>query len=102
VIVAHFKFLIFNSIVRFPEVGGGSGLNLGKDRVKGMVEAFGGKVTGAVSGRTHILVVGKEPGMGKVTQAEIQPNCQLMVRFVRVCDCVCSIMSNLTPFLLVS
>jgi NAD-dependent DNA ligase len=65
---------------RFPEVGGGSGLNLGKDKVKGMVEAFGGKVTGSVSGRTHILVVGKEPGLGKVSQAERQPNCQLMVR----------------------
>lgn len=62
----------------FPEVGGGSGLNLGKDKVKGMVEAFGGKVTGSVSGRTHILVVGKEPGLGKVSQAEGQPNCQLM------------------------
>ena len=48
-----------------------------------MVEAFEGKVTGAVSGRTHILVVGKEPGLSKVSQAEGQPNCQLMVRFVR-------------------
>jgi NAD-dependent DNA ligase len=65
-------------------VGGGSGLNLGKDRVKKMVEAFGGKVTGSVSGRTHILVVGKEPGLGKVSQAEAQPGCQLMVRFARV------------------
>lgn len=54
-------------------------MNLGKDRVKRMVEAFGGKVTGAVSGRTHILVVGKEPGMSKVSKAEGQPNCQLMV-----------------------
>ena len=60
-------------------MGGGSGLNLGKDRVKKMVEAFGGKVTGSVSGRTHILVVGKEPGLGKVSQAEGQPSCQLMV-----------------------
>jgi hypothetical protein len=49
-----------------------------------MVEAFGGKVTGAVSGRTHILVVGKEPGMGKVSQAEGQPNCQLMVSNTRL------------------
>ena len=64
----------------FPEVGGGSGLNLGKDRVKKMVEAFGGKVTGAVSGRTHILVVGKDPGLGKYSQAQSQPNCQIMVR----------------------
>jgi len=44
------------------------------------VEAFGGKVTGAVSGRTHILVVGKDPGLGKYSQAQSQPNCQIMVR----------------------
>jgi hypothetical protein len=43
----------------FPELGGGAGLNLGKDRAKAMVEAFGGKVTGSVSGRTTLLVVGK-------------------------------------------
>jgi hypothetical protein len=28
----------------FPEVGGGAGLNLGKDRVKQMIQSFGGKV----------------------------------------------------------
>jgi hypothetical protein len=72
-------------------VGGGSGLNLGKDRVKKMVEAFGGKVTSSVSGRTHILVVGKEPGLGKVSQAEGQPGCQLMVRFARVYLSLCEL-----------
>ena len=75
-------------------------MNLGKDRVKGMVEAFGGKVTGAVSGRTHILVVGKQPGLGKVTQAEGQPNCQLMVRFARVfvfeCEVIVTIFGGST------
>ena len=40
----------------FPEVGGGSGLNLGKDRVKAMVQSFGGRVTGSVSGKTDILI----------------------------------------------
>ena len=29
----------------FPEVGGGAGLNLGKERVKAMIESFGGRVT---------------------------------------------------------
>ena len=53
----------------FPEVGGGAGLNLGKDRVKAMVESFGGRVTGSVSGKTDILIVGKEPGMSKVSKA---------------------------------
>lgn len=36
----------------FPEVGGGSGLSLGKDRMTQMIESFGGKVTGSVSGKT--------------------------------------------------
>ena len=35
----------------FPEVGGGCGLNLGKDKVKSIVESFGGKVTGSISGK---------------------------------------------------
>jgi hypothetical protein len=30
------------------------------------VESFGGRVTSAVSGKTDILLVGKEPGMSKV------------------------------------
>jgi BRCT domain type II-containing protein len=31
-----------------------------------MIEAFGGIVTGSVSGKTNFLVVGKEPGASKV------------------------------------
>ena len=46
----------------FPEVGGGSGLSLGKDKVKRMVTSFGGRVTGSVSGKTNYLIVGKQPG----------------------------------------
>ena len=53
----------------FPEVGGGAGLNLGKDRVRDMIESFGGQVTGSVSGATNYLVVGKEPGASKVSAA---------------------------------
>lgn len=53
----------------FPEVGGGTGLTLGKDRVKNMIEAFGGRVTGSISGKTDVLVVGKAPGFSKVSQA---------------------------------
>ncbi|KAH8063949.1 hypothetical protein JL721_8523 [Aureococcus anophagefferens] len=53
----------------FPEVGGGADLNLGKDGVRAMVESCGGRVTGAVSGKTDILIVGKEPGMSKVSKA---------------------------------
>ena len=53
----------------FPEVGGGTGLNLGKDRVKAMITSFGGVVTSSVSGKTNYLVVGKEPGGSKVDKA---------------------------------
>lgn len=53
----------------FPEVGGGMGLNLGKDRAKQIVDSFGGRVTSAVSGKTDYLLVGREPGASKVTQA---------------------------------
>ena len=56
------------------QVGGGAGLNLGKDKVKRMVESFGGRVTSSVSGKTDILIVGKEPGMSKVSQARDPKN----------------------------
>jgi len=59
-------------------VGGGGGLNLGKERVKEMIESFGGKVTGSVSGKTDYLVVGKEPGMSKVEKAQEKPKAQLI------------------------
>jgi len=54
----------------FPEIGGGCGLGVGKDKVTAMIESFGGRVTSAISGKTDVLVVGKEPGFAKVTQAE--------------------------------
>jgi hypothetical protein len=62
----------------FPEVGGGSGLDMGKDKVKAMVQSFGGRVTSGVSGKTDVLVVGRSPGMSKVTKARAQPRCTLL------------------------
>ncbi|KAL7435774.1 hypothetical protein ACHAXM_004665 [Skeletonema potamos] len=53
----------------FPEVGGGTGLNLGKEKMKSLIENFGGRVTGSVSGKTNFLVVGKDPGASKVSKA---------------------------------
>lgn len=55
-------------------------LNLGKDKVKAMIESFEGKVTGSVSGKTNVLVVGKDPGRCKVTQADVKgiPRVDLM------------------------
>lgn len=53
----------------FPELGGGTGLTLGKERTQVMIESFGGRVTTCLSGVTDILVVGKEPGFVKVGEA---------------------------------
>ena len=38
--------------------------------MKSIIESFGGKVTGSVSGKTDILIAGKAPGGSKVGQAE--------------------------------
>ncbi|KAL7541643.1 hypothetical protein ACHAXR_011088 [Thalassiosira sp. AJA248-18] len=54
----------------FPELGGGAGLSLGKDRTTSMIESFGGRVTSAVSGKTDFVLVGKDPGRSKVSQAD--------------------------------
>ena len=53
----------------FPEIGGGRGLSLGKENVKKMVAAFGGRVTSAISGKTNFLLLGKEHGAVKYSQA---------------------------------
>lgn len=71
----------------FPQIGGGTGLNLGKDRLRDMLESFGAKVTSAVSGKTNLLVVGEEPGSSKVSKARASGKCQL----IRVEDLVGSI-----------
>lgn len=86
----------------FPEVGGGRGLSLGKDKVKvrlgstnvvsfyrfvllfyilvsnllqAMVQKFGGRVTSSVSGKTDYLIVGKEAGHSKVSKARESKKC---------------------------
>lgn len=41
----------------FPELGGGKGLTLGKDRTTAMITSFGGRVTSAVSGKTDFVLV---------------------------------------------
>eukprot|EP00501_MAST-03F_sp_TOSAG23-6_P000718 GSMAST32.ASY1.ANO1.746.1 assembled CDS len=70
----------------FPEVGSGSGLNLGKGKIKKMVIAFGGRVTTAVSGKTDILIVGKEPGRTKVRKAKSIPKIKRMtIQELKLC-----------------
>jgi BRCA1 C Terminus (BRCT) domain len=54
----------------YPEVGGGSGLDLGKGRVESFIASFGGRVTSAISGKTNYLVVGASPGRVKVEKAQ--------------------------------
>ena len=53
----------------FPELGGGAGLTLGKERAQALLESFGGRVTTCLSGLTDILLVGKEPGRVKYEEA---------------------------------
>ena len=54
----------------FPEVGGGVGLKVGKDNARALIERFGGKVVGSISGKTTHLVIGHEPGASKVEAAQ--------------------------------
>ena len=62
----------------FPEVGGGSGLNLGKDKVKMMIQKCGGRVTSAVSGKTDFVIAGQAPGFKKVSAARSRPHVSLL------------------------
>merc|ERR1712151_515042 len=62
----------------FPEVGGGTGFQIGKDRVKKMITSFGGKVSSSVSAKTDVVVVGKNPGFSKVEKARKQSNTRLL------------------------
>ena len=43
----------------FPEVGGGIGLSMGKDKIKRLIQQFGGNVRTAISGVTDVLICGK-------------------------------------------
>jgi hypothetical protein len=61
----------------FPELGGGGGLSLGKGRAKALVESFGGRVTGSISGKTDMLLVGKDPGFSKVSTARSRNHIQV-------------------------
>jgi len=63
-------FALYSGI--FPELGGGSGIGIGKTKAEDLITSFGGKVTGSISGKTDYLLVGKEPGMSKVKKANAQ------------------------------
>jgi hypothetical protein len=63
----------------FPQLDGTScGFSRGRDTLKTAIEAFGGRVTSALSKKTTLLVVGAAPGASKVDAAANNPNCQLV------------------------
>ncbi len=54
----------------FPELDRESfGLAQGKEKAKEFIERFGGVVRSAMSGRTDMLLVGREPGVRKLAEA---------------------------------
>ena len=53
----------------FPEFGGGNGLKLGKDKMKELIQSFGGKVTSSISGKTHYVITGVDPGAKRLEDA---------------------------------
>lgn len=65
----------------FPEMGGGVGLSFGKGGVEEWILSLGGKVTGSVSKKTSILLVGEAPGRSKVDKAT-----QLGVKLLKLED----------------
>ena len=40
--------------------------SLERDEAKTLIERYGGKVTGSVSGRTSYVIVGDDPGESKI------------------------------------
>jgi NAD-dependent DNA ligase len=52
----------------WPDLGGGTGLKIGKERVRVHIEQFGGKVTSVISGVTDVLVIGEKPGPKKLIE----------------------------------
>lgn len=67
-----FSGMVFAISGVFPELGGGNGINLGKEEVANMIRSRNGRVAGSVSSKTTVLVVGKEPGVSKVREASIK------------------------------
>ena len=53
----------------FDAVGSGIGLAAGKDALKALLERYGAKVTGSVSKKTTLVMVGRDPGASKLTAA---------------------------------
>ena len=59
--------LVLTGVWPFP--GSGTGLALGKERIKIRIEKFGGTVTMSISRLTDVLVVGDAPGPKKIIEA---------------------------------
>jgi len=66
---------------KFPQWGDPDGpneKNQGRDKLKALVEVFGGTFRTAVSGKTDIMIVGKEPGEVSVAKATWTDRCKFM------------------------
>mmetsp|Transcript_16466 Transcript_16466/g.27080 ORF Transcript_16466/g.27080 Transcript_16466/m.27080 type:complete len:778 (+) Transcript_16466:77-2410(+) len=74
----------------FPELGGGNGLKVGKDNMKELIQSFGGKVTSTISGKTHYVVTGIEPGPKRLEDAASRGvtalNCSKLVQILMGAD----------------
>lgn len=74
--------LTFVKTGKFPQWGdpdgGPNDKNQGRANLKVLVEAFGGTLRTAVSGRTDIMIVGKEPGEVSVGKAIWNEKCKFM------------------------
>jgi len=83
---------------------------LGKAKVKLLIESFGGRVTSAISGKTDFLIVGKKPGMSKVSKARARSKivmtsiCDLSLDLDNGCECLedFEVVSNRKPMLIES
>ncbi len=53
----------------WPDLGGGAGLKIGKERVRARIKQFGGKVTLTISGVTDVLIIGEKLGPKKLIKA---------------------------------
>lgn len=72
------KPLVFVLTGVFPKLGGGVGLNEGKEKAAELIRIFGGVVRSTISGRTDVLLVGEAPGVAKLTSARSQSNIKIL------------------------
>jgi BRCT domain type II-containing protein len=53
----------------FPQICGGFGLTIGREKLQAMIESFDSKVTTLLSGKTDYVIDGDEPGEKRSKEA---------------------------------